>query len=198
MLYPGSLLAALLELRNVGLILENLAITFTLGMCTVKLAFTWSNMQGLKKCKSISDKMDEKARKNPEEFAILLNLKKKVRFLMAPYLFLYTVGCTSVLLSLFFYGGRRLIYPAYFPFNWKTNNVIYGAVLVYQGIGCVLQDYSNMVSDTFLPLVMCILTHHQKVLSLRISKIGTNKNKCKEDNHNDLRLAIRDHKEIME
>lgn len=191
-------MVSLFALRNVRSILENLAMNFTMGMCTVKLYYLWSNIKGLERCKAISDKMDEKARADPDEFAVLFALKRKVKFLMAPYLFLYTNVCLTALLGMFFYTEKRLIYPAFFPFDWKANNVVYGAVMFYQWIGLVSQAYTNLVNDTFIPLMMCLLTHHLQVLAIRISKIGTNPKKSQRDNHEDLIMAVKDHKDLIE
>lgn len=196
--YPGSLMVGLFEVESVRLVLENLAMNFTMGMCTVKLYYTWMNMEGLDKCKAISDKMDEKARRDPKEFEILFSLKRKVKYLMAPYLFLYTGVCTTALLGMFFNSGKRLIYPAFFPFDWKATNTVYGAVMFYQYIGLVYQAYTNLVNDTFVPLAMCLLTQHLKVLSVRIEKIGTKRKASHRDNHRELYIAIKDHKEILE
>lgn len=196
--YPGSLVAAWFELETPGLILENLAINFTLIMGTIKLIFVCVNRKGFELCRQISDKMDEKAKADPEEFAILMVLKRKVYFLMAPYIFLYSSVCVTTFLSLFLNDERRLIYPAYFPCDWKTNNLAYGIVISYQWVGCVLEAYTNMVNDTFPALVMCLLTRHMKVLSLRVSKIGTDSNKSRDENHNDLKMAIKGHRELLE
>lgn len=196
--YPGSLIVALFGLRNVRAILENLAMNFTMGMCTVKLYYVWINLDGLERCKAISDKMDAKARANPEESAILFSLKSKVKVLMAPYLFLYTSVCITACIGMFLNTEKRLIYPAYFPFDWKANNLVYSVVMIYQYIGLVSQAYTNLVNDTFIPLAMCLLTYHLKVLSLRISRLGTDLKKSHRDNHEELVKAIKDHKEILE
>uniref|UniRef100_T1H198 Odorant receptor n=1 Tax=Megaselia scalaris TaxID=36166 RepID=T1H198_MEGSC len=97
----------------------------------------------------------------------------------------------------FFNSEKRLLFPAYFPFDWKNNNLNYGLIMIYQCIGLICQAFTDCCNDTYVPLSMCLLTYHLKVLSERISSIGTNSNKSLERNYWELREAIKDHKEIL-
>lgn len=187
----------LLQLTNARSILESLAISFTIVMDSTKLYLFWRNMEGLKHCKLISEKLDETAKANPDEFKILLSLKKKAKYILALYFFSYSSICAIALPRLFVNSEKRLLYPAYFPFNWKANNFIYRTTFAYQWVAAVLQAYGSLVTDTFIALAMCLLTYHLRVLSMRISKIGTNPNKSERENHEDLRAAINDHKDIL-
>lgn len=195
--YPGSLIINILLLNNRLEILENVTIALTLCMCSVKLYLFSSNMEGFKQCALISQKMDENAKADPDEISMLLAIKKKTKFLLAPYFFTYTATMIAALLLLFFNSEKRLVYPAYFPFDWKKSDSIYIATILYQYVGILIQCYGSLVNDTYIPLLMCLLTRHMKVLSERVSKIGTNDKKSQSDHHEDLRAAIRDHKELI-
>lgn len=191
-------MVAMFGVEDIKTLLENLSMCFTFAMVSVKMFIIWSNMEGLNRCKDICYEMDAKARKNKKEFKILFELKEKVKVLMAPYLFLFTSACFTSILGLFFNTERRLLFPAYFPFDWKSNDMLYGFTILYQSLGLIGQAYTDCCNDTYIPLSMCLMTYHLRVLSERISKIGTTKEKGLSDNHKDLQIAIKDHKKILE
>lgn len=195
--YPASLMIGLLQLTDIRSILENVAMNFTVSMCTLKSYLFWSNMEGFKQCENISRRMDEKAKDDAEGIAVLMALKKKIKFLLVPYFLTTIVSVSAVIIMQFFNTEKRLIYPAYFPFDWAKNDYIYIATMMYQGGGIALQAFMNLANDTYLSLTMCLLTCHINVLSVRMSKIGMNVNKSKEETHEDLKVAIKDHKELL-
>lgn len=196
--YPLSLLIGIFLLESIQEVLENIAVTFTEIILSVKIFFVWMHHKRLYKIAEISRDLDKKARLNDDEQEILNKFLATYRRYLKIYFVVYTTVDIFAGISILMYTEKRLFYPAYLPFDWKTNNFLYFIAIFYQYGAWSLQVYENLFIDTYPGIVIHLLQSHLKVLCLRISKIGHNETDTFEESHAQLKEAIKDHKTLLE
>ncbi|KAL5293414.1 Or59a.2 family protein [Megaselia abdita] len=196
--YPVSLVIGLFFLESLQEVLENIAVTFTEIILTTKCFFVWMHHKRLYKIAEISRELDKKARLNKDEQEILNDYLATYRRYLKIYFISYSTVDVLAGISILMYTEKRLFYPAYLPFDWKSNNFLYFIAVFYQYGAWSLQVCENLFIDTYPGIVIHLLSSHLKVLSLRISKIGHNKEDTHEKSHSQLKEAIKDHKTLLE
>lgn len=195
--YPISLLLGVLFLETIQEVLENIAVTFTELILSVKCFLIWFHHERLYKIAQISRELDKKARLKPDEQAILNNYLAAYRRYLRIYFVSYSTVDVFAGISILMYSEKRLFYPAYLPFNWKANDFLFLIAICYQYFAWSLQVYENLFVDTFAGIVIHLLSSHLEVLSLRISKIG-HEGESPDESHAKLKEAIKDHKTLLE
>lgn len=102
--------------------------------------------------------------------------------------------------SALFYTERRLVFPGYFPYDWKdpSHDFLYVMTVIYQVGGFAIHAVANMFLDTFPGFLMFMLAVHANNLKLRISRIGDDPTKSTDDNYIDLKTASKDHKALLQ
>lgn len=190
--YPVSVGIELFQLRSLKDILENLAVNATVFLCSIKFFIILWKRKDILKIAELMEPLDRRI-KDSEEMEEVGNIKRKCLNLMTIYAISYSSVMISGGLSLIFYTEKRLMYSAYFPFDWRR---VYTLVILYQYIGISIQIAMNFADDTFPPIMLCLLSGHVKILCLRIQRIG---NHCGSQisHHQELRQCIADHKQII-
>ncbi|XP_054729450.1 odorant receptor 2a-like [Anastrepha obliqua] len=158
---------------------------------------------------AILKRLDNSA-KTKEEITVLqegIDASKKC-FLIVLRLF-YSAFVTSHLVVIFS-AERRLMYPAWFPLDYKASWTNFCIVYGYQMIGFLVQCTQACSVDTYPLAYIRVLTAHMRALSIRIQRIGFNTNSSDspenmhltkdemERNYAELVSCIKDHKTIIE
>ncbi|KAL5280322.1 Or33a.2 family protein [Megaselia abdita] len=195
--YPISLTLGFFQLRETKDLLLNMSMMFSINICALKVACLFINMDGFYKIREFSKLFDNKSRYNSEESSLLIEFQRKCNFYFKTYFALYFSIIVAGGFSVINYDRRRLQYPAYFPFDWSANATIYGVVVGYQFFGWCIHVLGNLTYDTYPPFLIYILTQYLRTLCLRISRIGYDE-RTKEENHELLKSAIKDHQIILE
>lgn len=194
---PFHLIYGLFQLSNPRDILENFAMGFTLIICSMKVYILQGALDALKDIKEISNTFEKKAKQNKGEYTFILEFKSKSKIFMKLYFISFTILAVSTALSILTYGSRRLLYPGYFPFDFKQNRFVYALTAFYQWLAWTIQDYANVHHDTYPGLMIFLLCQHLKILNLRISRIGYD-NECSDElHHRLLKEAVEDHRQIL-
>uniref|UniRef100_A0A1B0AYX7 Odorant receptor n=1 Tax=Glossina palpalis gambiensis TaxID=67801 RepID=A0A1B0AYX7_9MUSC len=92
---------------------------------------------------------------------------------------------------------RRLMFPAWFPFDWKSSSTSYWSALLYQFIGVNMLIVQNLVNDTVGPMSLCLLSGHVRLLAMRVARIGYNNRKSPKHHEDELKLCIEDHQKLL-
>ncbi|XP_054086675.1 odorant receptor 2a-like isoform X1 [Zeugodacus cucurbitae] len=165
--------------------------------------------QQLLELRPILKRLDARA-KTEEEIGVLqdgIDSAKKC-FLIILRLF-YSAFVTSQLMVIFS-GEARLMYPAWYPFNYKATRTKFWIAYGYQTIGFLVQCTQACSVDTYPQAYMRVLTAHIRALSLRIEAIGRKSFNCDSSefipltkdemkrNYDELVSCIKDHKTIIE
>ncbi|XP_039962547.1 odorant receptor 2a-like isoform X1 [Bactrocera tryoni] len=157
----------------------------------------------------ILKRLDARA-KTEEEMNVLqegIDSAKKC-FLIILRLF-YSAFVTSQLMVIFS-DEPRLMYPAWYPFDYQASRTKFWMAYGYQTIGFLVQCTQACSVDTYPQAYMRVLTAHIRALSLRIERIGRQNSSgaaselmcSKKDemkrNYDELVSCIKDHKTIIE
>ncbi|KAH8266662.1 hypothetical protein KR018_007968, partial [Drosophila ironensis] len=94
-------------------------------------------------------------------------------------------------------GTRELIYPAYFPFDWKQNQFLFSLALGFQVFGILVEGLQGLTNDTYTPLTLCLLGGHLHLWSIRVSRLGFQENGADAEQHRRLLDCIEQHKLLM-
>ncbi|XP_037921414.1 odorant receptor 2a-like [Hermetia illucens] len=93
---------------------------------------------------------------------------------------------------------RRLIFPAYFPWDHKKSALAYHASNTYQVLGLYAQIYQDILCDTYPATLLWLLKGHLRVLGMRVKKIGYIPEKSLEENYEELVECVKDHQTCFE
>lgn len=189
--YPLSLVLEIFSVAgNIQNFMENLALVTTVIVCSIKIAMYHWKFGSLNETGDLFDQLDQSL--SDQEVQQMTKRCKKVSQLL---FWVYLMVFLSSIVSIIFFQERRLLYPAWFPFDWMSNDFIYFGLLAYQigGIGVLI--LANFISDSLASVLISMLTCHLELLHQRVSSIGWNSNR---DPHSDLTDCIRNHEIIIE
>lgn len=194
--YPLSMVIALVNLRDLRAIVDNVSIAMTMFSIMLKAVFLRVYIKHFIQIYSISCKLQEKFSK--EEFGReqlkIYGSKSKGYFNL--YAFLYSFIVVLSGLSMLTFPLRELRYPAYFPFDIYRNDFVLISVKIYQYVGSSMLVYLNLFLDTYPPLLIYLLEQNMNILSYRISRIGYDDEEGSRSPHDLLREAIDDSKTL--
>lgn len=194
--YPLSLVIGFFHLTELRDILENLSLIFTLIACSIKILIFGIRRKQMTKIRELVVNLDLEVN-SPEEVQCIEEHKKMTKKIMLTYASLYIFILISGGVGVFFYSERRLMYPAWFPIDWKSSLFKYRAILLYQYLALTVQGVQNFINDSFPPAILCLLTAHMKVFTLRLQRIGTDITR-KNEHHKDFVKSILIHKVIVQ
>lgn len=208
LLFPLTLMANLFHTRNLQELCENLTITITDINANLKFLNVFYVRSKLLKIKRILDQLDKSADNdgNAEERNALKAAVKIAHILFQVFGIIYIFGTCLSLCKVALAKKRLLLYPAWFPIDWKHSDFAYSMVLAYQLFGLIVQACQNCANDSYPPAYLCILCGHMRALELRVRKIGKKsiksmqqrRNGILEQNYNELVACIKDHLKILE
>lgn len=188
--FPLSLILGIFSLvGSVQDFMENLALIMTVIVCSIKIAMYHWKLGCIRRIGKLFDQLDQSL--SEQEYLQLVKRGKKA---YQPVLYLYASVFLSSILAILFFQERRLVYPAWFPFDWMNNDFTYVALILYQIYGIGVLIIANFVSDSLPTVFVSMLTAQLELLCQRVASVGWN---IKNSDHS-LSECIRDHKIVLE
>ncbi|XP_055389912.1 odorant receptor 2a-like [Condylostylus longicornis] len=194
--FPLTFSINLLETRTLLEICENLTITVTDINASIKFLNVFLVRNKLLTFANILKILDQKS-KSKYELKILKDALKLSHKYFQLFVITFIFGITLSFLMVCFTRERVLMFPEWFPFDWKKSSKNFTIATTYQLIGLIVQAWQNAGSDSYPPACLIILSAHIKSLAYRIEKIGSDPTKSKKHNHKVLIECIQDHKIIL-
>ncbi|XP_075151219.1 odorant receptor 33b-like [Haematobia irritans] len=191
--YPVHLTVGLLTLPDAGDVFKNLSMTITCIVCTFKYFCMRIKMKELHKIEDLLGQMDERVESQDEYTFFTKGPQKMAQSITKLYFSIYMGANVVGILTVLLYPERRLMYPAWFPFDWSSSCFVYSLTLLYQIFGITIQIMQNVVNDSVTPVVLCLMAGHVRLLSMRVRKIGYDPLKSVPEHLVDLRNAVEDH-----
>lgn len=183
-------------MRNVRDIIENMTVSFTMVIISLKAFVLWRKLGDINKCGEISEILEVKARADPAHYDLLQSFKKTSAKIVKCFFIAYS-GCLCLaVFSMFTYDTRRLLFPGYFPMDWENSRTIYIVCVLYQCLCWFMVGYANVFYDTYPGLLMYLLVQHLRITNLRTSRIGYDDSSLHE-NRVALKQASKDHQMIL-
>ncbi|XP_037941817.1 odorant receptor 2a-like [Teleopsis dalmanni] len=161
--------------QNVSEFCDNFYLTITVVVCTLKVLNVYLSINKLLKVRPILEELDKRAKSQAED-DILLKGKKDAKECLMFYVrvcFLtYITGNLIVYLS----NERRLMYPAWYPWNWKNSFKYYAISYIYQLYALTAFAVMECINATYASMHMRLLSAHIGALGIRIQNIGWQEN----------------------
>lgn len=194
-MFPVTMFIAFLQMDNLKEILEDLAMVLIMSMVVVKGYLLWAYMKNFLKIEKIGGILDDKLTTTNYGIDKMEKCKKQCAGIIRFYWYYYMSVVVLVGITLLLYRDKRLLYPAYFPFDWKSNDFLLFLAICYQYFGWGIAVVYNFSLDTYPAILMYMLNQYMLVFSEKVSLIGHDGDP---DAHKYLRQAIDDHKLIKE
>ncbi|CAD7085747.1 unnamed protein product [Hermetia illucens] len=190
--YPSSLVIAVFLSDNIKQILEALVLTATNVACSSKQINAFLRRSDILAIESLLPRLDSRAHHSDEQRILKAMIKTSYTFFYVYFVVYVSTGLLSEIATLFA-TNKRLMYPAWLPFDWKSSNFNYAVANIYQFVGIMVGIVQECVNDTFPAIYMGVLTGHIQALMKRIERIGTNTRISLERNYEELVHCIQDY-----
>uniref|UniRef100_A0A1B0A4F7 Odorant receptor n=1 Tax=Glossina pallidipes TaxID=7398 RepID=A0A1B0A4F7_GLOPL len=192
---PIHLLIGLLMLTDAADFFKNFSMTLTSLVCSLKYFFLRLNLNKIHQVIKIYSELDKRASTADECDYFIRHHQRKADAAIKIFFFIY-LGTNSFA----FVGAvveQRLMFPAWFPFDWESSSTLYWSALLYQFMGVNMLIVQNLVNDTVGPMSLCLLSGHVHLLAMRVARIGYNKRKSQKYHEDELKLCIEDHQKLL-
>ncbi|XP_037912028.1 odorant receptor 2a-like [Hermetia illucens] len=198
--YPITMVANLFLLEDTSQLFGNASVTFADAMSAMKSLNTFFKRKQLRRINELLEDFDRRVEEvnDHDEQRYLAGIIRTANRILLSYFIPFTGAALTCFLPAAFSENRRLLYSAWFPFDWKNSDTAYYIIIFYQLIGIWINIYQSMLCDSYPGLYLWILKGHFHALNIRVSKIGHDLRKTGEDYYQELKKCIGDHKKILE
>lgn len=200
LIYPIHLIVGLFNSTSKFDILKNLSINLTSVVCSVKTFAIWVKFHNVQKIFAIIKKQEQRIQSADERHYyanVALKSARNIQYLFNTLCSAVFVANELAVLAGGFAGHWDLMYPAFFPFDVFANTRNYAVAHIYQFVGISVQIAQNVVNDTFTGMHLALLSGQIHVLGMRVSKIGYDPSKTKQQNNRELLDCVQDHWDLM-
>ncbi|XP_037941814.1 odorant receptor 2a-like [Teleopsis dalmanni] len=168
----GSIWLNCMQSKSVSEFCENGYMAVTVIVSNLKFLNSYFSLHNLLKVRPILKELDKRAKSEAED-QILLKGKNNARKCFMFYVRIFSVTHFTSNLIVFLAKERRLIYPAWFPWNWKDSFTYYAICYVYQLYAITAYAIIEAINVTYPSMHMCILSAHIEALATRIKNLGS-------------------------
>lgn len=194
-LYPTTLTVQIFLTENVKQLLEALTLTTTNVTNTFKQFNILIHNRDLLPLHDYLSTLDSRSQDILQHDLLQNMVDKSTRLVRIYYLLCIGTGIINEIAT-FLSSTRRLVYPAWFPFDWRNSETNYAIIHVYQFTGIIIGIVQSATSDTFPALYLAALTVHIQALAMRIRSIGSKPDKSSNENYEELITCVRDYQTL--
>ncbi|XP_017151013.1 odorant receptor 33a-like [Drosophila miranda] len=196
--YPTHLIIGLFQERTIGHVCKNLPFTAESFFCSFKIiCFRW-RLAEIKKIEQLLIELDQRAVSPEERVFFHKNTRSVAEFISKSYVAAGISATVTGTASVLFSSGRKLIYPAWFPYDVQASALRYWLSFTYQATGATLTILQNMANDSYPPVTFCVVAGHVRLLAMRLSRMGHHDEASKPGNAKKLIENIEDHRKLMQ
>ncbi|XP_013097676.2 odorant receptor 59a-like [Stomoxys calcitrans] len=157
---------------NKSKLFDGLNVTITSIGATVKFFLMASKMKQIAQMEALIQVLDARVTHLEELEHYRTRIRLNILNIQRMYLSLYSGIGVALAASILFSKERRLLYPGWLPFDWRTSTGYYALAMLYQLFGFAIQISQTFSNDSFAPKTLCILSAHIELLYKRVSRIG--------------------------
>ncbi|BFF95471.1 odorant receptor 33c [Drosophila madeirensis] len=201
LMFPVHLLVNLALQPTSAELFQNLSISMTCAACSLKHVAQIYHLQDMLEIEQLLIELDGYVEVEAEQHRyyqdhLRRQARRFTRCLYASFAVIYALFLLNVLI-LIVSADRELLYPAYFPFDWRGNGYLYAVALGYQSVSILLEGFQGISNDSYGPLTLCFLGGHVHLWALRMRKLGHVGTALGAKNHQQLWAYIEQHKVLM-
>ncbi|XP_017483290.1 PREDICTED: odorant receptor 33b-like [Rhagoletis zephyria] len=194
---PAHLIVGLFLNPTPADLFKNLSITITCFVCSVKHYLLRRKLPQIRVVQSLLADLDKRVMDADEREYYHCELTVAARNIVKLFSIAYSGANIAAISATLLSKERRLMYPAWLPFNWQANAFTYYVAVMYQIAGVSIQIVQNLANDIYPPMSLCIIAGHLHLLALRIAKVGADKKKTLRQHNQALIECIEDHKKLV-
>ncbi|EDW75868.2 uncharacterized protein Dwil_GK15165 [Drosophila willistoni] len=166
----------------------DILINFFVTLCFKIICFRWKLPQ-IKKIQKLLEELDKKAISEEECQYFETKIRRGANVVLKTFLVFYSSTIISSTGLILLGNERELLYPAWFPYDVQASAFNYWLSFLYQSIGGCFIVVQNLINDTYVPMTLCVLSGHVKMLAIRMNKM---------DSTETLIAGIEDHRKLIE
>ncbi|XP_037941301.1 odorant receptor 33b-like [Teleopsis dalmanni] len=196
--YPLHLTIGLFMEPTVADVFKVLAINVTCIVCTIKHYMFRYKLKKIRAIQATLSQLDKRAMDMDEREYFSRVPKAGAQFVVNAFFGAYIMSNLAAASAALLSSERRLMYPAWFPFDWRATTLNYWVALLYQFFGITIQIIQNLANDIYAPMSLCIIAGHVRMLGMRLSKLGYDTRKSTIQINSELINCVEDHKKLLE
>ncbi|KAH8412641.1 hypothetical protein KR009_003958 [Drosophila setifemur] len=195
--YPIHLIMGLFLERTLGDVCKGIPITAACFFCSFKFICFRLKLAEIKNIEDLFKELDQRAVSEEERQFFDQNTRREANFVWKSFIWAYGLSNLSAIASVLFGGGHKLLYPAWFPYNVQSSELIFWLSVIYQIAGVSLAILQNLANDSYPPMTFCVVAGHVRLLAMRLSRIGQDQKATKVVIARQLIESIEDHRKLM-
>ncbi|XP_005187291.1 odorant receptor 2a-like [Musca domestica] len=171
LMFPITLIVDLILSQNLTELCENLYVTITDVICSLKFINIFTVRHKLLEVRWILERLDVRATTPEQRQELRHGIQTSHKWFMAFFRF-YTCAVITSQLVVYLSKERVLMYPSWFPWDWKASKRNFLFAHCYQVYTVSVQTVQNLGSDTYPQAYIVVLIAHIRALGLRIKALG--------------------------
>ncbi|XP_075155684.1 odorant receptor 7a [Haematobia irritans] len=179
-----------------GVILSSIQTSINVYGCAIKILMLIHYNPRLKVAEKLMDRMDERCQSIDEEHE-LQNVRDLGRKIVLLYLLAYWSYTSCTFISSLVSGVPS--YSIYlFVIDWRRSRLEFYMASFIEYVLTSWTCLQQVANDSYGTVYVCILRAHVRIMLLRIRKMASNGDKSLEDNVEELKMCIKDHRNLIE
>ncbi|XP_036336799.1 odorant receptor 59a-like [Rhagoletis pomonella] len=198
--YPTHLMIGLIQSESKADIFKNITINLTCLGCSIKTLAFWWRLADVRKIYALIQRLDQQIIQSDDVQFYNSNAFRRTKQVLY---FDVCVGLGASIASEVatliagVLGNWRLMYPAYFPFDYEHSVLGYIAAHFYQCFGVTVQIFQNIINDSFPPMALAMLAVHVRLLNMRLVRIGQRRKRASVTDA-ELLQCVEDYKALLD
>ncbi|XP_037931819.1 odorant receptor 7a-like [Teleopsis dalmanni] len=181
---------------QIGNLLTSFQVTFDVYAGAFKIIYLAFFIHKLRLADPVLERLDKRC-KEPDEIAEIENVVRFGRICVMGFATAYFSYSASTFLGAVIMGHPP--YSLYFPYiNWRHSKSEFVVASIIEHLMMDQACVQQVVNDSYAVIYVRILRTHVNILLLRLQKLSTNKALSLEQNYEELKLCIKDHKALIE
>ncbi|XP_058974685.1 odorant receptor 7a-like [Musca domestica] len=181
---------------NVGVFLTSIQAVINVYGCAIKILLLIYYKTKLEAAEKLMDKMDQHCRAE-DEIQELFNIRDLGRKIVLGYITAYWTYTTMTYISALVSGVPSYSINLFF-LDWKRSKREFYLASFLEYVLVTWTCLQQVANDSYGTIYVCILRGHVRVLLLRIRKMGRKVDQTADQNLEELKSCIKDHKDLSE
>ncbi|XP_054744549.1 odorant receptor 33b-like [Anastrepha obliqua] len=195
--YPTHLIVGLFLNPSPADLFQNLSIAITCFASSVKHYLLRRQLPEIRDVQALLAELDKRVEDADEREYFHRELAVGARNVVKLFTVVYGGANIAAISATLLSKERRLMYPAWLPFEWQASAFTFYAAVIYQFAGVTILIVQNLANDIYPPMSLCIIAGQVHLLAKRVAKVGADGKKTMSQHNQALIECIEDHKKLV-
>lgn len=175
LMFPLHLLLGLLVPATPAQLFQNLTMCLTCAACSLKHVTHIWHLRDMLEIEALLGQLDACVQSDEEQRYYHETMQSNAnwinRCIYISFSIIYILFVPSVIIVLMS-ESRELLYHAWFPFDWRSNQLTFALAFGFQLLGLGVEGLQGLTNDIYTPLTLCYLSGHIHLIGIRLSRLG--------------------------